>query len=109
MTLPPPDRFGHADAWMSPPVPADVADVDAWASTERYRWAAELLVEGAGRRCERINAAIEILKACAERHPAVRAALQIRTEGPGPGPRSIHLDPEQRQLLRTALVALSTR
>ena len=94
MTLPPPDRFGHADAW---------------ANGERYRWAAQLLIEGASRRCERINAAIEILKACAERHPAVRAALQIHPDGPGPGPRSIRLDPEQRQLLRAALVALSTR
>ena len=94
---------------MSPPAPSDIVDVDAWANGERYRWAAQLLIEGASRRCERINAAIEILKACAERHPAVRAALQIRPDGPGPGPRSIRLDPEQRQLLRAALVALSTR
>ena len=112
MTLPrprPPDRFGHADAWMSPPAPSNVVDVDAWAERERYHWAARLFIEGDSRRCERINVGAEIIEACAKRHAAVRAALQIRTDGPGPGPCAICLNPEQRQLLRAALVALSTR
>ena len=109
MTLPAPDRFGHADAWMSPPAPSHVVDVDAWAERERYRWAARLLIEGESRRCERVNAGAEIIKVFAERHAGARAALQIRADGPGPGPWSIRLDPEQRRLLRGALVVFAPR
>jgi len=38
-----PDRFGHADAWWSPPTPTD-ADPDRWAHEHRAHWAAELVV-----------------------------------------------------------------
>ena len=109
MTFPAPDRFGHADAWMSPPAPSDVVDVDAWAEHERYRWAACLLVEGESRREERVDAGAEIIETFAERHAGARAALQIRADGPGPGPRSIRLTPEQRRLLRGALVVFGQR
>ena len=108
MTLLAPDRFGHADAWLSPPAPSDVVDVDAWAERERYRWAAELLIEGESRREERVDAGTQIVKMVADRHAGARAALQIRADGPGPGPRSIRLDPQQRRLLRGAIVAHSS-
>ena len=94
---------------MSPPAPSHVVDVDAWAERERYRWAARLLIEGESRRCERVNAGAEIIEAFAQHHAGARAALQVRADGPGPGPWSIRLDPEQRRLLRGALVVFAPR
>ena len=101
-----PDQYGHADAWMSPPAPAEIDNLDTWAAGERFRWAARLLVEGESRREDRIAAGADILRQAAKRHAGIRAALEVRRDGPGPGPRSIRLTPEHRCLLRSALVAL---
>ena len=109
MTPATPDQYGHADAWLSPPAPGDVDDVDAWAERNRYRWAATLLIEGDSRREDRIDAGAEILERLAERHPGAYAALAVRADGPGPGPRSICLTPVQRQLLRGALVVFGNQ
>ena len=62
------DRYGHADAWYGPPAPPGADDVDAWATSERYRWAAALFIEGESRREERIDAGAAVLERYAERH-----------------------------------------
>ena len=62
-----PDRYGHADAWWSPPAPPG-ADADRWAHEHRARFAAELFVEGESRRAERIEQAAALLEAPAARY-----------------------------------------
>ena len=99
-----PDRYGHADAWWSPPAPPGCAEADRWAHEHRARFAAELLVEGESRRAERIEQATALLEAHAARYRDVDEALTIRTDGPGPGTHSVRLTPEQRQRLRAILV-----
>ena len=115
-TLPrPPDRYGHADAWWSPALAPhrgqalSVADLDAWAHANRARWAAELVVEGVIDRDRRVESAAQHIEHQAARHEPITAALKIRTDGPGPGPRAIRLDPKQRHMLRCILSVVGDR
>ena len=69
------DRYGHADAWYGPPAPPGADDVDAWATSERYRWAAAAAHRGARADARSASTAgAAVLERFAERHAGARAS-----------------------------------
>ena len=101
------DPYGHADAWYAPTPPADITDLDDWADRQRFRWAAHVVVLDESNRDERVEAAAQVLIRHTARLPSnLFHALQTRTDGPGPGPRSIRLSPDERRALRSTLAML---